>query len=220
MKYLRKRRVSFTLSFLPLPSLDTFHTLYFNFPVSGPLSVGFAQHPSPGPLTGTPSLVLPALSPSSFHCSSLSSAALTTLSLWLVPCSLTFAQATCYSCSVCAAPAGAAFPAAPYCAHTALKPLWFSSALLLSLLGCQSTFQVLLHSGLKHCLRHSFSSAPVSSWERRPCSELFPKQTRGWSRSWDVEHKPSCRWDPPGLDAYQHKWRLAGRQNFTSWLSQ
>lgn len=70
--------VSFTLSSLPMPSLDTFHTLYFNFLVSGPLPLDFAQHPSPGSPTGTPSLVLPAPSPSSCQCSSHFYAALTT----------------------------------------------------------------------------------------------------------------------------------------------
>lgn len=97
--------------------------LYFNFLVSGPLPVGFAQHPSPKPPTGTPPLVLPALSPSSCQCSSLSYAAMTIVT------SLTSAvlphlySGSCYSCSVCAAPAGAAFPAASYCARTALKLL-------------------------------------------------------------------------------------------------
>lgn len=55
----KEGRVSFTLSSLRLPSLDTFHILYFNFLVSGPLPVGFAQHPSAACPTGTPSLVLP-----------------------------------------------------------------------------------------------------------------------------------------------------------------
>lgn len=72
------------------------------------------------------------------------------LPLWLLPCSLVFIQSpACYCCNVCATSAWAAFPAALYYVRTALKQLWFSSALLLSLLGCLSTFQALLHSGLK-----------------------------------------------------------------------
>lgn len=136
---------------------------YFNFLVSGPLPVGFAQHPSPGPCTGTPSLLLPALSPSSCQCSSISYAAMTIIT------SLTSAvlphlySGFCYSCSVCTVPVGAAFLAASYCARTALKLLWFSSALLLSLPGCRvlSKYCCTVDSSTVY---GSFSSATISSW--------------------------------------------------------
>ena len=97
----------------------------------------------------------------------------------------------------------AAFPAASYCVRIALKQLWFSSALLLSLLGCLSTFWVLLHSGLKHYLSLSPSSGTTSSCQREPALKLFPKWTGGWSRSWEMEQKPSCRQDPLRVGAHR-----------------
>lgn len=124
----KEKRISFTLSSLPLPSLDTFHTLYFNFLISGPLPLGFAQHPSPG----TPSLVLPALSPSSCHCSFLSFATLTTITSLtsavlphLYSGHLSFLQRLC-------CPAGATFPAASSCETSLIlkcctcQPAWLT----------------------------------------------------------------------------------------------
>lgn len=124
------------------------------------------------------------------------------LPLWLLPCSLAFIQSlACYSCSVCATSVWAAFPAALYCVCIALKQLWFLSALL-SLLSCWSTFWALLRSGLKHYLLLSLSSATTSSWQRRAALKLLPKWTGAWSRSWEAEHKPSCRQNPLGVGAY------------------
>lgn len=111
--------------------------------------------------------------------------------LWLLPCSRVCIQCpACYSCGVCSTSAWAAFPAAPCRVHAALQQLWFSSALLLSLLSCLSTFQAQLHSGLKHYLLLCLTSAGTSSQQRMAALKLFPNWAGGWS------------WDPSGISAH------------------